>query len=394
LQAVALIGVSVFVALLAVELALRVVADDRIMVWPPNLSMRYAPAPDVMPGVEGSSVFTTNEWGIRGRPFADEDRYRILTLGGSTTECLYLDDSEAWPYLLEQRLVEVAGSGVWVGNVGRAGHTARYHALQAEALAQQYPDIDAAVVLLGLNDLLLRLRSDDAYLPLSEQPSSYTRQLVETAFARSPDLDAHLPFYKRSELWRTLRRVKQALEVRGSEELQDDDALFMVGFRARRANALAVLDTLPDLTVALDDYRGSLERIVTALESQGVLPILATQPTLWRSDLSEAEEALLWFGRRGNLSDSGNEFYSAGALDEGMRAFNDVLRSVCAARALTCVDLEASLPKDTTVYYDDAHFNESGARMVADAIARTIDVPARSGQLGQVRVRTAAAHKQ
>jgi hypothetical protein len=42
---------------------------------------------------------------------------------------------------------------------------------------------------------------------------------------------------------------------------------------------------------------------------------------------------------------------------------------VCRERGLECVDLAAKLPRDTSVFYDDCHFNESGARRVAEVLA-------------------------
>ena len=47
--------------------------------------------------------------------------YRILTLGGSSTECLVLDQTEAWPQLLQDRLNETNKYQVWVGNAGQSG---------------------------------------------------------------------------------------------------------------------------------------------------------------------------------------------------------------------------------------------------------------------------------
>lgn len=48
-----------------------------------------------------------------------------------------------------------------------------------------------------------------------------------------------------------------------------------------------------------------------------------------------------------------------------MAAFNDTLLNVSQNRHLECVDLASMLEKDTIVFYDDAHFNESGSQKVA-----------------------------
>ncbi|MGH9840741.1 MAG: SGNH/GDSL hydrolase family protein, partial [Blastocatellia bacterium] len=66
----------------------------------------------------------------------------------------------------------------------------------------------------------------------------------------------------------------------------------------------------------------------------------------------------------------GKPYYSAAALEKGMNAYNDVMLQVCRERSVECLDLAPMLEKDTTAFYDDVHFNESGARKVAEAVSR------------------------
>jgi hypothetical protein len=70
----------------------------------------FRPDPDVMPGVSGSSHYRINSLGIRGDEPALGGQYRTLCVGGSTTECLYLDDTETW--VLQERLSRSWGENV------------------------------------------------------------------------------------------------------------------------------------------------------------------------------------------------------------------------------------------------------------------------------------------
>ena len=282
-----------------------------------------------------------------------------------------MDDSEAWPHLLEAELNRAfPGSTVWVGNMGRSGHSARDHTLHVEKLPPQYLAIDAALVLVGINDLLIRLNRDAEYVPFAEAPPEYHEGLLTHAFISVPDVDqAFRPFYKRTKLWQILRRVGRRLEEPPRGEDQAGGARYLVRARERRQRA-GRHDSLPDLSSALEDYTRTLHRIVTTLEDQGIKPILITQPFMWREDLPDELESLLWFGRVGASAIRPEEiFYTARAMAEGMRLHNEVLLDVCRERRITCVDLAASLPQDTTVFYDDVHFNEEGARRVAAALA-------------------------
>ena len=113
-------------------------------VWQPGLAFTFHPDSALMPGIEGASRFSINASGIRGDAFSESQSYRILALGGSTTEGLYLDDNETWAYGLQQRLNEGRQTpDVWVGNVGKSGRNTRHHVFQ---LRQQLAQIGRAHV--------------------------------------------------------------------------------------------------------------------------------------------------------------------------------------------------------------------------------------------------------
>src|SRR5215212_4764730 len=145
----ALALVSLAFSLILGELALRLSSPGRYYVWEPGTRQIFRPMPAIMPGVEGESRFYINEHGLRGDAFSPDQDYRILAVGGSTTECLYLDEAEAWPHLLQELLNAKPGPRAWVGNVGKSGQMTRNHVVQVEKLTRQYPGIDAVLLLAG-----------------------------------------------------------------------------------------------------------------------------------------------------------------------------------------------------------------------------------------------------
>jgi len=83
-------------------------------------------------------------------------------------------------------------------------------------------------------------------------------------------------------------------------------------------------------------------------------------------------ESLLWLGGVDDFqNETGKPYYSVDALYEGIEKYNNVLLKICKVRKVECVDL-SELEKDKTVFYDDVHFNESGARKVATVLAQHI----------------------
>lgn len=368
---IASLGVSLIVA----ELVLQRFSATMYFVLAPGLKQQFRPVPDTMPGVSGPSVFSVNAVGTRGTEWSDDHRVRILAVGGSTTECLYLDDSEAWPHLLEQRINEELGAGTaWVGNVGRSGHNTRNHILQVEKLLDQFPGVDLLILMIGINDLALRLLHESDFIPLREESGKYRQKLFYRSFALIPPMEPELPFFQRLALWQQMRKFKKVvLEPESADNMQDTAGEIYKEWRSFRQSAPDYRDELPDLSSALTEYAQNIDTIIDGAREHGTHVMLLTQPSLYKEDLEKELADLLWFGGVDNfMAAPGSEYYSVSAMKRGLDAYNDVLLSACNQPDVSCVDLAAKLPKDTSVFYDDVHLNESGARKVAEILAATI----------------------
>lgn len=380
-----LMGTLIF--LTGSEIVLRTLSDTdaNYYIHPPNTRRIFRPIPEIMPGVSGESEFKINAFGIRGDAFSRDQDYRILTIGGSTTICFFLDESEAWPYRLQRMLnTRLGTSGIWVGNAGKRGLNTREHIVQVQKLLPQYPKIDAIILLIGINDLLLRLGQDVNYRPFFfehlESPRYDTEALHEDdkvwnrAFhnGKVPGWDLRYPFYKRTEIWRNLRKAKQRFlrppAVRNLMQYLAGKQI--ISLRQNRKNASAIRNILPDLSTALEEYARNVNRIIDLAENRGTRVIFVTQPVMWKSGLSKELNSLLWLGGIGHLMAIGDfEYYSIEVLAQAMGMYNEALLTICRKRKVECVDLASLLPKDTTVFYDDAHFNESGSRKVAAVLS-------------------------
>ncbi|MBE7560628.1 SGNH/GDSL hydrolase family protein [bacterium] len=349
------------------ELLLRAVlpaAADKYYPWYPRFAHAFRPDPKVVPGVSGIAHFTTNKWGLRGSEFNDQQDYRILAVGGSTTECLYLDDTEAWPHLVEAGLNEWGKLGrVWVGNAGRSGLCTREHVAYMTYLPPQYPRLDAAIFLVGANDLAKFLLQGRAFDPnFSDTPHGREVTLYR-GFSVFPG-NSRLEFFEATGYGRLWRRLSDRWSRRSHGGLVlDDVGQCYIDARQRRAAAVKYA-TLPDLEPALAAYAEELSRIIALCRKQAIRPVFMTQPVLWGEGLSPEDEALLWFG---DVMGSPN-FYSSAALGEGMARFNHQLLEVCRQHGVECIDLVPLLPRDTSVFYDDMHFNEAGSRRVAGIV--------------------------
>jgi lysophospholipase L1-like esterase len=366
--------VLLFATALVVEAYLGSRKFNGYCVFPQNLKYTFSPMPGVMTGISGDSRFTTNKYGMRGRNPSRSDDYSVLTIGGSTTECLFLDDTETWAQLLEDRLGERAGVRVWVGNAGKSGLNTRHHVVETDVLLSQMPDVDAVVLLVGINDLSFRLSWDEQWR--MAMPSAVNRDvLIGKAFWVRPEPET-VPVYKFPELRYRLRVFKgkaEEDEVVSSPIRQDANGQAYLKWRENRRTSPYRRDQMPDLRSALREYAANINAIIDIASARSVDVVFAAQPTIWKAHMPEHERELLWMGGVGRFqAEKDKPYYTPAILDSIMGEYNDTLRDVCTKRGVICVDLPAVIPKDTSAVYDDCHFNENGARLVADAIADRI----------------------
>lgn len=362
-----LLGVAgVVLGLLATEALLRVFyLNNRYQLRESHLDLRFQPAPGVMPGIEGTSRFTTDAYGIRALPAYDalSTDYRLLAIGGSTTETLYLDDRESWSYLLQNHL----GAGFWVGNIGRSGDTTATHYYTVQRIVPQFAP-DVVLIMAGINDLTPALSHPQwqpialATLPAANVINTFYRAPYRTRSDTSGVV--LLDFLK----W----EIKNRYFVTNTLYIEDQAGAFYEQRRALWRKAPPTIDTLPaNFDAALAAYADNLRRIADAAAQQGITLVFINQPAVWSAQMPAEFEAYLWLVQLGQREAS-TARYTIPILADALAQYNAALDAVCRERALTCVDLASSMNGQTAFFYDDVHFNEAGARHVAQSIAAVL----------------------
>lgn len=338
-----LMGIVIAVSLILIEAVLRMLPPPPPVPFhhaPPNLSVRVSAKNEVP-----KKTFSTNSDGVRGPKFNTEATHRILCIGGSTTQCHYLDDSETWTHLLMIELGDrLPGKSVWVGATGIPGFSTPQHLKYVETNPQltQYTH---AVFLVGVNDLL-------HWLSLS-----FNRNKSEPA--KIPPA----PLWQRLE---TYRRIVAIADPPRNSLMNAADAWPLDVARRMRAES-KLLDTYPSPSQALDGYQSRINAIIDRCQELSIEPVFVTQPVLWEKNLPEPVEAQLWMGR----TRVEGEYMSTPALRELMNQFNAALKQTCEERNVLVVDL-AFMNGSTDYFFDDCHFTTHGAEVVAGAIAETM----------------------
>lgn len=338
-------------------------------IWPPRIERYFTPRPDIMPGTSEKVWFRTNSHGLRGYEPSPDDDYRILVLNGSAAECLYLDQKLTWPRLLITCLQEERPDiKIWVGNGARSGLNSRDHLFHLQYLPLRALDVNAIVVLIGVNDLALRLRQDKGYDPhYLKQPGAADVQLDHAFLFIPPRYSIPPPpLYKKTGLWRAAKRVKRLLPF---ERPQDPEGKIFLTWRENRREAGELRDKLPELEPALREYVSNIARLVDMASTKGIRIIFLTQPALWKSAMSPEEEARLWMGGVGDFKNrKGQPYYTPEALARGLDAYNSFLKNYCRLRGVECFDLASRVPPETEYFYDDCHLTVKGSKLVAREI--------------------------
>lgn len=321
----------------------------------PNSSFTWKINSDEITGIHQDSEISFDELGARSISNYKDASHKIAVFGGSTTACFALTQSKTWTALLEKKL----GNTYWVGNFGRPGNSSNHHVLQFEHILAkpELNDVKTVIIMQGVNDLVGYLISSERYLHLPEQ------KLKNIAFQHVPD--ENIPFYKKLTLYKLARRAKTNITFYFKHKDYLTQAVQDIKTLKSQAE---IIQELPDLTTGLNHYEENTKQLIKLANEKNIRLVFVTQATMWKPNLEQKyEDLMVTSGFMNNEA-----FYSTEAFYYGMEAFNERLKTVCNEYNISYVDLD--LPKTTESFYDDFHYNESGAELASDQISQALKV--------------------
>lgn len=334
-------------------------------VRPPHLHAIFLPSSQIFPGVGKRARFTIDSLGFRGDELPKDAKYRILAIGGSTTECAYIDQPKTWVELLGKRLNELGKARVWVANAGVSARTSRNHVLHLKYLLTPKLNFNLIINLEGVTDLMGNLNRGDYRKPFSE--NAVMAQAFDVSPVNLKDPKTEFLFIVRN--MGSVRFIRALFDrIRHKEFIEDTSGRFYWNWRYRRRHSGKFVDHLPDLKEPLNDYRRNINAMIDIADERHVRILFLTQPYLWKPEMTKAESDLLWYGWVFDPKTGRYNFYTVPALIEGMDAYNRVLLDVCRKRGVECIDLEKMIPKTTEYFYDDVHFTEKGCLRISQIL--------------------------
>lgn len=277
-------------------------------------------------------------------------RLTILTVGGSTTEGVGLDDEMTWPLTLESKLKKNFQK-LWLNNAGLSGHSTFGHLiLMHDYVAKIKPKV--VLFLIGLNDLGI------------ESLNPFDSRMTKGVTFRS--LDGFLAgLANHSEVFAALLNLKRYYCPKVCPQVGKEE----VDFRTAPTLEVSVQDqaAIKRLFKAryLGPYELRLQKLLELAGDQGIVPILLTQPVLYGSQTDAVTGV--------DFSKVQVTRIMNGALAwEVLELYNDITRKIGQEKRVLVIDLAAAMPKNSAYYFDLTHFTNAGAEKAADIISTVL----------------------
>jgi lysophospholipase L1-like esterase len=280
--------------------------------------------------------------GFRGEEWEQTSkRTKVLFVGGSTTECFYIDDKKHWPYLISQKL----GPSFLVNNAGLNGHSTVGHiSLLNGYLFQLKPDY--AFFLIGINDLATTDNGKNSFdSKLVEKKAEYYILQIEE-YSRLMNL-LH-------SFYRSYQAFKLGVKDNAEWHLEAQKVL-----RPLPQNEMD--DILKKHQNAQEAYKRRILEIINICKKNTVKPIFLTQPLLF----GEAVDPTTGY----DLAKYQVYIFSGFQYSQKLELYNRTLREICAESHIQMIDLAKLLPKDSKYFFDDMHFSDAGCEKISEIIS-------------------------
>jgi len=270
----------------------------------------------------------------------------LVFLGGSTTEDIYDDENNRFPYLAGHLLEESTGLRVNSYNAAKSGNDS-LHSLDVllNKVVPLKPDLVA--MMHNINDLSILLfeksywNRNPSRSPLIEKKPDWRtvgKNLQET-FQLARDLVV-------PNLYAALHRL---LHAEGKSQADE--------FQQVRGQKIEV-----NQDYLVREFTLNLQTFINICRARGITPVLLTMPSRLKDDPDPLIRRLMQ-----RLEEQNGITYRdfKGAFDR----FNQTIREVAAQNRVLLIDLAQEIPQEKEYMSDVAHYTPAGSRLVAQKIA-------------------------
>lgn len=310
--------------------------------WPPNLNTIVTPSNDYMVGTQNLKqkdfLFRTDEDGFIVGPKKNADKEKkvsVIFFGGSTTECMYVEEDRRFPYLVSQIL------NVRVLNGGVSGNHSVHSLLSLIGKGVPYQP-NHVIIMHAVNDLGILSKT----LSYWNAPPDRSLIQVNKAYPITYQLAVLIKNAMIPNLWSRTRHIFYPLV----DKMVSDE------WTAYRSNKF---DSFDIEKISIEQFTAALKAFVAVSRAWKIEPILMTQfNRIRKNDIFTKA--------------SYEKHPQPISYDDFVRLYekmNDVVRAVAKLENVFLIDLDAEVPPTREYLYDSVHLTTQGSDLVAEKIA-------------------------
>ena len=308
-------------------------------------------------GVNGKQKITTDTKGFRTTKNIDyqsNESFRIFAIGGSTTEQIYIDDHHTWTHLLQEHLSNSSKQDIEVINTGASGLRAKQHLATLEKIIELHPDL--VIFLLGINDWNRHIKDSLPDVTVPDEDSKDESYRSELSL--------------KNTLVGKFMAVALSAMTASSKQQQGPTMMEDHGeFHTKKSNSLARDTVLPlRLEDVSEDYKQQLTKISAACHKNNIQCVFITQPHGYQMGATEEFKKGFWMTPP--YQPYTLDFASMSAV---ANLYNTHLIKFAQKNNHPACDPAAELKPTNKNFYDDCHFNTSGARNMSVAVGHCLE---------------------
>jgi lysophospholipase L1-like esterase len=294
----------------------------------------------INPKLDDLIINTRNSLGFRGPelPPGADNRLTIITIGGSTTECHFLNDNKTWTYLLGKEL-QSSFKNVWVNNAGFDGHSTYGHLVLLNDYVKKLKPC-LVLFLIGINDV----ESDAPSFHDKLNTRGAYSDLKHYIFENSEVLNLALNFVRGWRAQKFNNTTNSMLVLNNSNQLKIPEGIIQKRLSAQKNY--------------LDKFHERLTQLVDTCLRNGITPVFLTQPNQFGDGIDSTTGTNLELYK---IADDMNGKLQWRLLE----LYNNVTRKTAREKQIDVIDLASLLPKDSRYFYDNSHFTNQGAEKIA-----------------------------
>ena len=271
----------------------------------------------------------------------------IVFLGGSTTECLYMDEDDRFPYQVGRLIERDLKLKVNSYNSGKAGNNS-LHSIDILLNKVMFINPDIVVMMHNINDLIILL-FEKSYWNNNKMKSP----IIEIKPSIGKNLDLSLII---------LRDYCVPNLSRALGELFDR---FFVKKRLTEFPAIQGKKIEINSSQLLQDFKANLEIFIDICRHRHIVPVLMTQANRFKEDPDAFVASLI---RRIEIAHG----ITYKEFKEIFDLFNEQIRIVGKSNNVLVIDLDNKIPREKQYMYDTAHLTSLGSRLTSQVIYQNL----------------------